>query len=80
MNKNFALICSLASLTAHLAHVRYCYCKAKVHSSSVSLMYVVHLRIIFSKAALQKRGSMEPMEPSLDPPLKCAHLSRKRSK
>ena len=43
--------------------------KLKVHSSSVSLMYVVHLCIIFSKAALQKRGSMEPMEPPLDPPL-----------
>ena len=50
--------------------VRYCYCKAKVCSSSVSLVYVVRLRIIFSKAALQKRGSMEPIEPPLDPPLK----------
>ena len=30
---------------------------------------MVRLRIIFSKVALQKRGSMEPMEPPLDPPL-----------
>ena len=49
--------------------VRYCYCEAKVRSSSVSVVYVVRLRIIFSKAALQKRGSMEPIEPPLDPPL-----------
>ena len=40
--------------------------EAEVRSSSVS---VVHLHIVFSKAALQKRGSMEPMEPPLDPPL-----------
>ena len=47
----------------------YCNCEAKVRSSSVSVVYVVRLRIIFSKAALQKRGSMEPIEPPLDPPL-----------
>ena len=35
----------------------------------MSVVYVVRLRIVFSKAALQKRGSMEPMEPPLDPPL-----------
>ena len=39
-------------------------------SSSVSVVNVVSLRIVFSKAALQKRGSMEPMEPPLDPLLK----------
>ena len=49
--------------------VRYCYCEAKVRSSSVSIVYVVRLRIIFSKVALQKRGSMEPIQPPLDPPL-----------
>ena len=38
-------------------------------SSSVSVLYVVRLHMVFSKAALQKRGSMEPMEPSLDLPL-----------
>ena len=39
-------------------------------SSSVSVVNVVSLRIVFSKAALQKRSSMEPMEPPLDPLLK----------
>ena len=39
-----------------LTHVRSC--------------YVEHLPIVFSKAALQKRGSMELMEPPLDPPLR----------
>ena len=34
----------------------------------MSVVYVVRLRI-FSKAALQNRGSMEPIEPPLDPPL-----------
>jgi len=48
--------------------MRYCYCEAKVRSSSVSVVYAVRLRI-FSKAALLKRGSMEPIEPPLDPPL-----------
>ena len=43
--------------------------EAEVRSSSVGVVYVVRLRIVFSKAALQKRGSMEPMEPPLDPPL-----------
>ena len=38
-------------------------------SSSVGVVYIVRLRIVFSKAALQKRGSMEPMDPPLDPPL-----------
>jgi len=32
----------------------------------------VRLRIVFSKAAFQKRGSTEPMEPPLDPPV---HMS-----
>ena len=32
----------------------------------------VRLRIVFSKAAFKKRGSMEPMEPPLDPPV---HMS-----
>ena len=53
--------------------MRYCYCEAKVRSSSVSVVYVVRLRIIFSKAALQKRGSTEPIEPPLDPPLHAHH-------
>ena len=34
----------------------------------------VRLRI-FSKAALQKRGSMEPIEPPLDPPLVLVTIS-----
>ena len=53
--------------------MRYCYCEAKVRSSNVSVVYVVRLRILnFSKAALQKSwGSMEPIEPPLDPPLSC---------
>ena len=50
--------------------MHYCYCEAEVRSSSVSVVYVIRLRIVFSKAALQKRGSIEPMEPPLDPPLK----------
>ena len=37
--------------------------------TDVSIVYVVHLHIVFLKAALQKRGSMEPMEPPRDPPL-----------
>ena len=43
--------------------MRYCYCGAKVHCSSVSVVYVV------CEGTLQKRGSMEPIEPPLDPPL-----------
>ena len=43
--------------------------EVEVCSPSVSVLYVVRLRIVFSKAALQKRGSMEPMEPPLDLPL-----------
>ena len=41
---------------------------SEVHSSNVSVVYIVHLCIVCSKA-LQKRGCMEPMEPSLDLPL-----------
>ena len=37
--------------------------EAEVCSSSVSIVYVVRLCIVFLKAALRKRGSMEPMEP-----------------
>ena len=44
-------------------------CEAKMRSSSVSKVYVVRLHIAFLKVALQKRGSVEPMEPPLDPPL-----------
>ena len=40
--------------------------EAKVCSSSVSVVYMVHLCIVFLKAPLQKRGSMEPMKPPLD--------------
>ena len=43
--------------------------EAEVHSSSVGVVYVVRLRIVFSKAALQKKGSMESMDPPLDLPL-----------
>ena len=49
--------------------MRFGYCEAEVRSSSVSVVYVVRLHIVFSKVALQERGSMEPMEPPLDPPL-----------
>ena len=54
-------------------------CEAKVHSSSVSKVYVVRLPIVFLKAALQKRGSVEPMESPLDPPL-CNCAGRRFSK
>ena len=37
----------------------YCYCEAEVRSSSVCVVYVVRLHIVFSKAALQKRVSMD---------------------
>ena len=40
--------------------------EAKVCSSKLSVVYIVHLHIVFSKAGLQKRGSMEPMKPPLD--------------
>ena len=40
----------------------------------MGVVYVVRLRIVFSKGALQKRGSMEPMEPPLDPPLLCPSI------
>ena len=56
-------------LIQELTHVRIATVEVEVRSSSVSVAYVVRLRIVFSKAALQKRGSMEPMEPPLDPPL-----------
>ena len=36
--------------------------EAEVCSSSMNIVYVERLRIVFSKAPLQKRGSMEPME------------------
>ena len=38
----------------------------EVRSPSVIVVYIVRLRIVFSKAALQERGSVEPL---LDPPL-----------
>ena len=59
----------LLIICARRSHVHFYYCEGEVHSSSVSVVYVVRLCIIFSKASLQKRGSMEPMEPPLDPPL-----------
>ena len=37
------------------------------------MLLQLHLPSIFSKAALHKRGSMEPVEPPLDPPLNSAH-------
>jgi len=51
----------------------YCYNMFKYglipHSSNVDVVYVVHLRIVLSKAACQKRGFIKPMEPPLDSPL-----------
>ena len=41
----------------------------------MSVVNVVRLRIILSKVALQKRGSVEPMERPLDPPLLTVSLS-----
>ena len=52
-----------------LTHMHYCYCEAEVRSFSVSVVCVLRLRIVFSKAGLQKEGSMEPMETPLDLPL-----------
>ena len=40
-------------------------------------MYVVCWRIVFSKTAFQKKGSMEPNEPPLDPPLVQGRQSRR---
>ena len=48
--------------------------KAEVRNFSVNVVCVVRLQIVFLKAALQKRGSMEPMESPLDPPLNSASL------
>ena len=36
--------------------MRCCYCEAEVRSPSVSVVYVVCLRIVFSKPALSKEG------------------------
>ena len=52
-----------------MTHERYCYCEAEVRSSSVNVVCVLCLHIEFVMAALQKRGSMEPMEHPLDLPL-----------
>ena len=49
-----------------LTPVSFCYFEAEVCSSSVSVVYIVCLRIILSNA---KRGSIEPVEPPLDLPL-----------
>ena len=43
-------------------------CVAEVSCSSVSIVYVVCLCIVFSKAALQRGLPWNPMEPPLDPP------------
>ena len=53
-----------------VTHMHYCDCEAEVRSSSVSVVYVIRLHKVFLKAALQKRGSMEPMESPLDLPLR----------
>ena len=55
----------------HASNSCYCCCEAEVRSSSVSIVYTLHATFAhsISKVALQKRGSMEPMEPPLDPPL-----------
>ena len=50
--------------------MRYCYCEAKVRSSSVSTF----AHNIF-EGSPSKRGSMEPIEPPLDPPLMCVVLA-----
>ena len=34
----------------------YCYCEAKLHSSSVSVVYIVRLRIIFFEGSPSKEG------------------------
>ena len=60
-------------LIQELTHIHYATVEAEVRSSSVSVVYVVHLHMVFLKAALHKRGSMEPVEPPLDPPLNSAH-------
>ena len=55
-----------------------CVAPVRVHAVYV---VVVCLRIVFSKAALQKRGSMEPIETLLPPQIRhcmrhnCTHLS-----
>ena len=46
-----------------------CVAPVRVHAVYV---VVVCLRIVFSKAALQKRGSMEPIETLLPPPPRSA--------
>ena len=46
-----------------LTSMHYWYCE--LWSSSVSVVYIVHLHIVFSKAALQKGGCMEPLDPPL---------------
>ena len=95
MNKTFSLFArSLCSLYVRIGHavefllqkiieltpMRFGYCEAEVRSSSVSVVYVVRLRIVFLKAALQKRGSMGPMEPPLDPPLIAVQLENDTSR
>ena len=53
--------------SALLLHVKLeCVARSSVSEKSVHSTFA---HIVFSKAALQKRGSMEPMEPPLDPPL-----------
>ena len=34
----------------------YCYCKAKLRSSSVSVVYIVRLRLIFFEGSPSKKG------------------------
>ena len=57
----------------------YCYSKFKYglipHSSNFGVVYIVHLLIVLSKAALQKRGFIKPMEPPLDLPLLLSNWS-----
>ena len=52
-----------------LTHVRYCYCEAKVRSSSVIVVNVVCLRIVFFEGSPSKDGFHGTHGTPLDPPL-----------
>ena len=45
--------------------MRYCYCEAKVRSSSVRVVYVVRLRIVFSRQPYKSGVPWNPLDPSL---------------
>ena len=52
-----------------LTHVRYCYCEAKVHSSSVIVVNVVCLCIVFFEGSPSKEGFHGTHGTPLDLPL-----------